>query len=152
MDSLSESIQRLSLQFPALASLINTITQVFILLIISLSMITTEKGSLIILSTITGFIQLGTLLIVSIILFSKKLKNYRPQKKYVKFAVPPVPHFKLGQDTKNTIAPNLRAIFYILSIRSAFMSIFMVLYRAKARLPSLCPLRLPTRFGSWTLL
>jgi O-antigen/teichoic acid export membrane protein len=74
-----------ALQSPALASLINTITQGLILLIISLSIITSEKGSLLILSLITGLIQLGTLLVVSIFLFSKKLKHYRPQRKYVKF-------------------------------------------------------------------
>ncbi len=34
----------------------------------------------------------------------------------------------------------------------ALMSMFMVLCREKALLPSLSPLRLPTRFGSWTLL
>ena len=43
-------------------------------------------------------------------------------------------------------------ILYSLSIRSALISMFIVRYREKALLPSLCPLRLPTRLGSCTLL
>lgn len=74
-----------AIQKPALSSSIDTISQALIILQIFI-LVHSTKGSLILLSLVSGCTYVIILIISSIFIFTHELKDYRPQVKFVKFS------------------------------------------------------------------